>query len=227
MNKFRINKYKEFFLQGDWHLHSDYVDGKDSIFDMVKEAGKKKLRLVAFTEHVRKSLTYNFSDYISDIFSARDKFDIEILVGVEAKVLDSSGSLDLPEEVIKEVDLILGVFHSFDSERYNYGEALINFLKSGNANIWGHPFAQSYESIINSPFKDFIKHIKSSNLVVEISLRYETFPENFFRLCIDNKVPFCIGSDAHSVDEIWDGKKPNFIKQKDWDAINEYLAFSI
>ena len=68
--------------------------------------------LLAFTEHVRKNLDYDFNDLLDDIEKAREEFDLIILSGVEAKVL-ADGDLDVEDWILKEVDYSIFAFHSF------------------------------------------------------------------------------------------------------------------
>jgi len=74
----------------------------------------KLLELIAFTEHVRRNLDYDFDDFVAEVYSAKDKFDLEILAGCEAKVVDSEGRLDVSDDILKECEIVLGVFHRFE-----------------------------------------------------------------------------------------------------------------
>ena len=74
-------------------MHTNYTDGKNTVFEYCKQAEKNGLELIAFTEHVRKKLDYNFDEFLADVYAAKDKFDLEILAGCEVKVLDSEGTL--------------------------------------------------------------------------------------------------------------------------------------
>ena len=90
--------YSEDLLTGDWQVHSTWSDGKNSILEYCEEARRQGLRLIAFTEHVRKKLKYDFSAYIREVEKARSLFpDLKILAGCEAKVLNPQGELDAPE----------------------------------------------------------------------------------------------------------------------------------
>ena len=106
----RWHKYEYYLLKGDWHVHTNYTDGKNTVFEYCKQAEENGLELIAFTEHVRKKLDYDFDDFVAEVYSAKDKFDLEILAGCEAKVLDSEGTLDVSDDILKECEIVLGVF---------------------------------------------------------------------------------------------------------------------
>ena len=60
----RWEKYKEFLSLGDWHVHTSYTDGKNTVYELCRRARENRLRLIAFTEHVRRTLTYRFEDLV-------------------------------------------------------------------------------------------------------------------------------------------------------------------
>jgi len=80
---------KRYQLSSDLHIHTNYVDGKHSVAECVKKAEENGLELIAITEHVRRSLTYDFSELLQDIYEARERSRVRILVGAEAKVIDA------------------------------------------------------------------------------------------------------------------------------------------
>ena len=62
MKKWR--KYQSYLTSGDWHIHTNYTDGENSIEDYCERALKNGLELIAFTEHVRRDLDYAFGQFI-------------------------------------------------------------------------------------------------------------------------------------------------------------------
>ena len=116
----RWEKYKEYLIWGDWHTHTIYTDGQNTVFEMCEQAVKNNLKLIAFTEHVRRSLDYDFDRFLGDIESARRAYpNLIILAGCEAKVLDTEGNLDVSPEIIKKCDIVVASFHGFP-----YGEKI-------------------------------------------------------------------------------------------------------
>jgi DNA polymerase (family 10)/putative hydrolase len=80
-------KYVDYLLEGEWHIHTNYTDGKNTVFEYCEKAVEIGIPLLAFTEHVRKELTYDFNQFLNEIEEAREEFDLIILSGCEAKVL--------------------------------------------------------------------------------------------------------------------------------------------
>ena len=111
--KKRWMNYTKYLSEGAWHIHTNFVDGLNSVTEYCCFAEKANLPLLAFTEHVRRTLTYDFTEFVSQISSAKKKFGLIALAGCEAKVLDIDGTLDVSTEVLRKSELVLGVFHSF------------------------------------------------------------------------------------------------------------------
>lgn len=224
-----LKQYKQLLLQGDWHIHSTYTDGKSSLKNIVRIAERRKIKAIAITEHVRKELDYDFSALLDEIETLKNSSKVMIFSGIEAKVLNKKGELDLPKKFVKNVDVVLGAFHSFNFSSsefwkrvYEYEEALIHLIKNKLVTIWAHPFSQPYEKELISKidFCKILKVLKKRTLVIEINLKSFSIPQNFLNSLLTNtKVLFSIGSNAHSASEIWNGCRPKFINAEVWKRI--------
>ena len=166
----------------------------------------KLLELIAFTEHVRRNLDYDFDDFVAEVYSAKDKFDLEILAGCEAKVLDSEGTLDVSEEVLKECEVVLGAFHRFEPiEKKAYLIALKNMLSNPDVDIWAHPtlFAKKNKFTLSTKdIRDISTLSLKYNVLIENNMKYN-IPDRVFREIASNMgCKFVNGSDAHQVSEL-------------------------
>lgn len=193
-------------LTGDWHVHTSYTDGRDSVNTYCRKAVSKGLKLLVFTEHVRRKMSYSYADLLSDIVRARQDFDIEIFAGCEAKVLDTNGSLDVSEDVVQQCDVVTAVFHSSPKvDKQGYLEALKAMLENPRVHIWGHPFlfAQRNDINLEEAEKEFIIKLCIENQVlIERNLKYLLPDTDFIRLALKRGARFIIGSDAHNADEL-------------------------
>lgn len=201
----RWHKYEQCLLKGDWHVHTNYTDGKNTIFEYCKQAEKNGLELIAFTEHVRKDLTYNFEDFISNIYSAKDMFDLVVIGGCEAKVLDLEGKLDVSEDVLKNCEVVLGTFHSFSySGKEYYLTALCNMLKNPDVDIWAHPMHYAMRNNLTLTELEL-------RCISTLSLKYDVLIEKNMKYGIDKKFlkiasaagcKYVYGGDAHEIHEL-------------------------
>lgn len=99
-------------LRGDHHVHSTFSDDAVSTLaqnvDAAVAAGLTTLRLV---DHVRQSTTW-VPEYLAAVRALRVPDGLTVLSGVEAKILDAAGALDIP--VLPEgIDRILIADHQF------------------------------------------------------------------------------------------------------------------
>lgn len=99
-------------LRGDHHVHSDFSDDAVSTLaenvDAAAAAGLTTLRLV---DHVRESTTW-VPEYLAAVRALRVPEGLTVLTGVEAKLLDTAGSLDIPA-LPDGIDRILIADHQF------------------------------------------------------------------------------------------------------------------
>lgn len=200
-----MKKWKRFegFLEdGDCHVHTSHVDGENSVIEMCGQARKNGLRLIAFTEHVRKAMDYDFSTLLRDVEKARKRFPgLMVLVGCEAKVLPD-GLIDAPEEVLKACDIVIASFHNFPPVKHEQTRALKAMLKNPEVDVWGHPGTFLNNCNLNRrETEEVIKLCKDNRVLIERSLKYEN-PENFLRLAKEMGARMVVGSDAHSVREV-------------------------
>jgi putative hydrolase len=103
-------------LRGDYHVHSDYSDDAvSSIADNVSAARSAGLTEVRLIDHVRKSTTW-VPDFLSEVASLPPVDGLTVLTGVEAKILNSRGEIDVPPDLIVGpggVDAIVIADHQF------------------------------------------------------------------------------------------------------------------
>ncbi len=195
-------RFEKFLTKGDWHVHTDYVDSEDSIVQLCAQAEKNDLQLIAFTEHVRKKMDYNFENLVSDVEKARKIFpNLKILIGCEAKVL-LNGEIDVSDEILKLCDIVIASFHVFPPVKEEQTNALKRMLKNPHVDIWGHPGTLlSNCELSREEMKNIINLCIKNKVLIEISLKYAVTPD-FIELVEKMNAKTVIGSDAHSVWEL-------------------------
>jgi len=200
-------KYEPYLLTGDWHVHTMYTDGKNTVFENCIQAEKNGLDLIAFTEHVWRKLDYNFNDFVSDVFSAKDRFDLEVLVGCEAKVIDIYGNLDVSKNVLNECEIALGAFHGFKPPllKEEYLIALKNMICNPSVDIWAHPtlYAKNNDIYLNKCDLGKIANMCSNHdVLIEINMKHYV-PNNIFQeIASISNCKFVIGSDSHQITDL-------------------------
>ncbi|QCR19403.1 PHP domain-containing protein [Agrococcus sp. SGAir0287] len=89
-------------LHGDWHVHSTFSDDARSTLDeIVAAAHAAGVRELRCTEHVRHDTTW-VPDFLAAVAALSVPPGLVVRTGVEAKLLDVTGALDVP------LDLVVG-----------------------------------------------------------------------------------------------------------------------
>jgi putative hydrolase len=87
-------------LTGDYHVHSTFSDdARSSVSDNLAAASKAGLTEIRLVDHVRRSTTW-VSDFLTTVSAAPVYTDLTVLTGVEAKILNARGELDLPPDLV-------------------------------------------------------------------------------------------------------------------------------
>ncbi len=203
-------RYAGYLLTGEWHVHTNYTDGKNTVFEICDWASRQGIPLVAFTEHVRRRLSYDFDKFLEDLEKAKAEFpELIILSGVEAKVLPDCG-LDVADDIIKMVDYPIFAFHSFPRDVDLYLKCLKRVIRNRYVNAWAHPglFLNRYNLVV--PQKELVRIfelMREYDVLLEINSRYNLPPSSWQMLAEVIGVSMVRGSDLHEVQTLLGGKR--------------------
>ncbi|HEY5431035.1 MAG TPA: PHP domain-containing protein [Solirubrobacteraceae bacterium] len=98
-------------LDEDFHVHSTFSDGASTPAENVRAARERALRTLCLVDHVRRDTTW-LPEFTAAVAPLRGQPGLRVLAGVEAKILDASGRLDLPSD-LDGIDLVLIADHQF------------------------------------------------------------------------------------------------------------------
>ncbi len=207
----QLVKYDE--ILGDAHVHSKFSDGSASIEEIAAYARRLGLKWVGICDH-SQGLKVAGGIPIEKImekkkaieaFNRRSK-DIKLLCGTEVDIL-SDGSLDYPDEVLKEFDLVIASIHSgFKQDEENLTNRLISALKNPFVHCIGHPTGRLLGE--REPYSVNIERIievaAETKTALEINAYYKRLDLNDIhaRAAREAGVKLLIGTDAHLVDQM-------------------------
>ena len=106
-------------LIGDYHIHTVYSrhkHGKSTIEENVEAGVRKGLRQIAITDHGFNQTLFGVKrEQIplarAEIDEIKDRYPIEVLLGVEANILSLNGDIDIIESDYQNLDLVLCGYH--------------------------------------------------------------------------------------------------------------------
>lgn len=133
-------------IQADLQLHTTWSDGSASIAEMARAAKRLGYRTIAVTDHSQAVRVANGLDearvraQMKEVAEARRRVSgITILHGIEVDIL-ADGSLDLPADLLRELDIVVGAVHSrFEMPRREMTRRIVRALSSGLIHILAHP----------------------------------------------------------------------------------------
>jgi putative hydrolase len=104
-------------LDEDFHVHSTFSDGASTLAENVQAARELGLRTLCLVDHVRRDTTW-VPEFAAAVQPFRHYPELRVLAGVEAKILDASGRLDVPPDLARsqDIDLVLIADHQFPGE---------------------------------------------------------------------------------------------------------------
>ena len=102
-------------LDEDHHVHSTFSDDAvATLAENVRVARQRGLRVLCLADHVRSSTPW-LAEFAAAVAALRPDGGLVLLAGVEAKILDVTGRLDLPGD-LRGVDRVLIADHQFPGE---------------------------------------------------------------------------------------------------------------
>ena len=197
-------------LKGDLHSHTKWTDGHGTIREMALAAKARGLSYLAITDHSRRLTVARGLDpqrlrrQIAE-FDESAVSGITLLKGIEVDILDD-GSLDLPDAVLKELDLVIAAVHSkFDLSRERQTERILRALDHPLVNMLAHPLGRLIGA--REPYDvDMLKIIRTAaarGCFLELNAHPERLDllDTHCRMAKDEGVLVAINSDAHSIQQ--------------------------
>ncbi|MBL8726912.1 MAG: DNA polymerase/3'-5' exonuclease PolX [Planctomycetes bacterium] len=133
-------------LRGDLHAHTDASDGADGLQAMAAAAKKLGHEYLAITDHTRAARIAHGLDVraMRRHLARIERLDrqlrgIRILRSAEVDIL-ADGSLDLPDDLLAELDLVVAAVHSdFRKSRSAQTERILRAMDHPRLHVLAHP----------------------------------------------------------------------------------------
>lgn len=193
----------------DTHTHT-LASGHaySTIQEMAVAAKEHGVEAICFTEHAPLMPGSCGSFYFSNTrILPRERWGIHTLYGVELNILNANGEVDLPDALLRKMDIVIASVHmpcyqgNFTKEELT--AAVIRTMENPYVNIIGHPD----DSRAPMDYEELVKAAKRTNTLLELnnsSMRPDNFrmgaKENVKELlhyCEKYGVMIATGSDAH------------------------------
>jgi DNA polymerase (family 10) len=200
-------------IRGDLHVHTKASDGHDSLQEMARAAREIGLEYLAITEHSRHLTVARGLDPLRlrrqcdeiDRLNAEfteDGFGLRLLKGIEVDILED-GSLDLPDAVLGELDLVVGAIHSkFDLPRAKQTERILRAMEHPHFTMLAHPSGRLIEERppCDVDMLRIVRAAKRRGCFLELNAQPERLDllDIHCQMAKDEGVLVSVNSDAHS-----------------------------
>ncbi len=195
-------------IRGDIHTHSTWSDGVGSIRQMALLARARGYEYYAITDHSKALAMANglnaqrLREQAKEIAEIQADFpDLKILRGIECDIM-RDGSMDLDDEILSELDIVVGSVHSgFNLPLDEQTARIVKAIENPHVDMIGHPTGRILG--VRAPYDvdvfALIEAAKINGKALEInaSERLDLRDEYAFA-AREAGVLLCINTDAHS-----------------------------
>lgn len=196
-------------LLGDLHTHSKDGDGDDNLEVMARAAQSRGLHYLAITDHSKRLAMAHGLD-VDALLRQGERIDalnstlqgFTVLKGVEVDILED-GTLDLPDDVLRRLDLVVGAVHSgFTLSREKQTTRLLRAMDHPSFSILAHPTGRliNERAAYDVDLVQVIRKARERACFLELNAHPARLDLNDIacRMAKSEGVLVCINSDAHS-----------------------------
>jgi len=214
-------------LLADYHTHTPYSHGKNTIEENVAAAYEKGLSQIAITDHGFNHAVFpvkrdEIESQRKEIKEIKDKYPIDILLGVEANIISKDGRVDILPQDYYKLDIIIVGYHKL-VKHYRKRDFWFFF---GNllSELFGHyskrQIANNTRAYINAMRNydiDIIAHLNKdikvnveevakvaaeTNTYIELNGKCDHLTDAEIMICLNAGCKFVINSDAHDKNRV-------------------------
>ena len=177
---------------------------------MVEAAQKRGYKYIANTEHSKRVAMVGGLDE-KNVFENIKRIDklnetlknFTVLKSIEVDILED-GSLDLPDSVLKELDIVVcSIHYNLNLSREKQTERILRAMDNPYFNILGHPTGRliNEREPYDLDMEKILQKAKENNCIMEINSQPSRLDLNDInsRAAKDMGVKLAISTDAHSV----------------------------
>ncbi len=218
-------------IRGDLHTHTNNSDGKNSIEEMVEAAVARGYEYYNITDHSKSQGIITgiegsaYPDQIARVRAAAKTLEekhkgFRLLCGVEVNILPD-GSLDVPDEILAQLDVVVASVHSqFRQPRAEMTARIVRAVGSPHVDILGHPTGRKVEA--RAPYdvdlEEVFRACQVGHTAVEINASPARLDLNdiFARRAKDLGLKISINSDGHRPGELDQMEFGVYVAQRAW-----------
>ena len=211
-------------LLGDYHTHTTYTHGTSTVEENIQQAEVLGLKEIAITEHSYKGFNHikvgDLSKIKADIDAVKDKYNVKVLLGIEANLMSEDGDIDISDEELKDLDVVVLGYHKASKLKFS------QFIKFSIPNMFRKkPTKKQIERNTMAYIRAMDKHrinilahlgyagcavdcvrlakeCVKRNIYIELNGKRINFTKEDILAMLETGVKFIIDSDAHKKENV-------------------------
>ena len=221
-------------LTADYHTHTPYSHGENTVAENVARAKELGLQQIAISDHGFSHVVYGLRrrevpSYVAECKAAEERYGIKVLVGIEANIRGVEGRSDLTEKDYENFVVYLCgnhifIYYSRNRDRWMYGWGNVlsrTLLRRASDKLVARNTKAYINAIKNNPI-DAVTHINylcpaNALEVAKCAADYGTYielnskkshltDEELNDIVQKTSARFIVDSDAHSASRVGDTK---------------------
>jgi DNA polymerase (family 10) len=194
-------------IRGDLHAHTDWTDGNLPLERLIEAAEQRGYEYIVVSDHsqsttIARGLTVEqLTAQVRKIRELQPRFRIRILTGSECDIL-SDGTMDFPDEVLRELDIVVAAVHSrFSQTRAAMTARIVRALEHPHVDVLAHPTGrligsrEPYDVDLESVFAAAAQHGKA--IEINGSPDRLDLSDVHARRAAELGIPIAVNSDTH------------------------------
>lgn len=204
-------KYDE--IKGDFHVHSLWSDGSDSIETIAAAATQRGYEFIGITDHsqslkIANGLTEErVQKKILEIKKVEKKFpNLQILCGTECDI-KTDGTLDYNRKILQQFDFVYIAIHTaFKMDKATMTKRIITGMDNEQVNFLAHPTGRLIGK--RDPYEVDIDQIIDAAKQTDTRLEINSFPDRLdlddvhLKQAKEHQIRFVLGTDSHSINHL-------------------------
>jgi len=200
-------------IKGDFHVHSNWSDGSDSIEELAAFSKKQGFSFIGIADHSQSlKIAFGLSETnvekkLKEIIKVNKKLSgFRVFSATECDI-KTDGSLDYSNKILKKFDFVYAAVHSrFKMNMKEMTARILKAMENEYVHILAHPTCRiiGRREPIELDIEKVIDTARDTNTFLEIN----SFPDRLdlndinIRLAKEKNITFVIGTDAHSIDHL-------------------------
>lgn len=226
-------------IQGVFHVHSLYSDGKNSLEELIVETIRKGYSYLGISDHSQSAFyarglkAADISRQQEEIEKLREKYpQIKIFAGIEADI-KPDGALDYPDDILQSFDFVIASVHShFKMTEEAMTARIVKAMSHPAVTMLGHPTGRILLAREGYPVNmaQVLETAKENQVIMELNASPARLDLDwrYLKEAKERGILISINPDAHRLEELDDIKYGVAVARKGWltkeDVFNCYSA---